>query len=1269
MRRRDLHSRLHSWQGGRWMPALDVNTFKVDERDPVDLIAFVTAFSQKLMYPGEVGGAGSWEPFFIGATKKTLIPGDISFLIAQIASVDAKREHLEVVGLGAPDNPDLLDKIYDALARLDNWCQIITLASSNKPKNSVEQDVAAMLQSLIAGNYTFATSSLPELVAYLEHDPQFAAPWARIIKSRGQLLSDIWRPKSLDDSQTNANHDALDIYGLVNRTTQVISEQAATYLDRSLIQPDHTPHAALLLAFLQLYEKVQADLNKMTRRHLNFYYRQILQLSERPSSPDKAHVYFELSPQAAPFTLVRGAQLNGGTDATGAPILFALDDDLQLDQASVARVASLYIEREPEDGAIISILARPVANSQDGFGAKLIDPDAGWSPFGPAENTVALSPANAMYAQVGLLIRSPCLLLRAGSRGLVVTLQFAAGASLKDGVDSYVAAARRQMTDPTSRRTRDEQIVASAFCLALEGTGDDGPIAAAVDLSKLADGQIAFMATLALDAPPLAPPAGSDGQTGLPALRITMARADDARVFAYSYFAGLALKSVLLDVSVAGLAPLILQTAAGLVDASKPFWPFGPLAPLGATLIFSHPDLFGKPIDTLTLNLQWSGLPVPPDSLESVYSAYGSGLTDDSFRGCLSVLSNYAWTPIATISSAPDAPASFPLFDVDSNGVVPTASRSFSFATNAAFAPLDQAALVYNATCKTGFFRLQLTDPSIGFGQQVYPQLLTSTMIANGRAAAWEQQQPMPRAPINPMLASISVDYTAHVELVLQGPSAGVDPARDEGIYRFGPFGMRTEIVDFTAFPTWPDNGYLLIGIADLDSSRGVSLLFYAEANAADFSVTLRDETKPDDAAPAVELRYFSGLNWKDLPANAVTKDTTVGLSRSGVIGLQFPSDASRFPAPDAGDLTWLQIAVTRPERYGRIIDIRCQGATATRMSPLGPNVAAPFLPANAINALVQKNPKVQLVGQPFATEGGRLAEDDRQFQIRVSERLGHKQRAILPRDYELLILDRFPNIGDAKCLTREEAKCFGVEAGEVVIVVAPLRVADADNLEPCVPEYLLREIGEFLMEICPASVDKIIVLNPEYEPIRISASLDFAVGDRAQFLNRVQQTADDFIAPWRNDYTQPLAIGTGQVDLSALRAALEDLSFVQEVSALSMVQFYNDPAPQSPGARGQMSIIRIHDTARPSFGQSVLTTWWPWSVLSPAPDHQFQLLDGPTGIGVLGLEDDFVVASNAGDFYLPPQRAGIGNMAIGLDMLVQTGIDHLAIEDDLFVG
>ena len=71
-------------------------------------------------------------------------------------------------------------------------------------------------------------------------------------------------------------------------------------------QSDHPPHIALYLAFLQLMDVLRADVNTYTERHLDFYYRRILGLSERPGMPDRVCVTLELAPAFSNYTVPAG---------------------------------------------------------------------------------------------------------------------------------------------------------------------------------------------------------------------------------------------------------------------------------------------------------------------------------------------------------------------------------------------------------------------------------------------------------------------------------------------------------------------------------------------------------------------------------------------------------------------------------------------------------------------------------------------------------------------------------------------------------------------------------------------------------------------------------------------------------------------------------------------------------------------------------------------------------------------------------------------------
>lgn len=113
------------------------------------------------------------------------------------------------------------------------------------------------------------------------------------------------------------------------------------------------PHLALLVSFLKLYQYPQQQFKDLTQRYLDFYYRTVLQLSEKSAVPDHAHVIFSLRPEEKTHKLEAGTLLSAGPDSQGIEQRYALDDDLYLNQAQVASVKTLSVEKINVDLKVI----------------------------------------------------------------------------------------------------------------------------------------------------------------------------------------------------------------------------------------------------------------------------------------------------------------------------------------------------------------------------------------------------------------------------------------------------------------------------------------------------------------------------------------------------------------------------------------------------------------------------------------------------------------------------------------------------------------------------------------------------------------------------------------------------------------------------------------------------------------------------------------------------------------------------------------------------
>jgi hypothetical protein len=106
------------------------------------------------------------------------------------------------------------------------------------------------------------------------------------------------------------------------------------------------PHFVLFLTFLALLKQAQAQMNGITRRHLDFYYQQALGLQNKPGRPDQAHVLAQLEPEEDQIFIPKGTLLFAGEDAEGDPILYQVDRELLANQAQIGPKMSLHVEKE-----------------------------------------------------------------------------------------------------------------------------------------------------------------------------------------------------------------------------------------------------------------------------------------------------------------------------------------------------------------------------------------------------------------------------------------------------------------------------------------------------------------------------------------------------------------------------------------------------------------------------------------------------------------------------------------------------------------------------------------------------------------------------------------------------------------------------------------------------------------------------------------------------------------------------------------------------------
>jgi hypothetical protein len=363
---------------------------------------------------------------------------------------------------------------------------------------------------------------------------------------------------------------------------------------------------------------------------------------------------------------------------------------------------------------------------------------------------------------------------------------------------------------------------------------------------------------------------------------------------------------------------------------------------------------------------------------------------------------------------------------------------------------------------------------------------------------------------------------------------------------------------------------------------------------------------------------------WKEFSQNQILTDTTNSFNNSGIINIDIPRDPTNNNSILSGQLHWLRVTVKgEPDLLPRCLKVATQAVSVTWVDngSSATHLLEP-LPGNSIKKLSSSISQIRGVNQPFPTFGGRPGETKLNFYTRTSERLRHKNRAVSAWDYERLVLDKFPNIHQVKCVTHVGNEDY-VPRGTVTLVVVPKIDKNIKSYHlPVVNYTILESIKTYLQSISSPFVN-IEVRNPIYERVKITAGLRFEQGkNNGTFLKKLNQDIVEFMCPWMLGVEQELELG-GVLVKDVILSFIEKCSYVEFVTKFSAVQVF----PQDSGG------FDVDDTAIHSTNSPLIRATKPWSILIPFESNPLYFVD----------EDNFQL----------PEKASISSMIIDGDFVM----------------
>ncbi len=772
-----------------------------------------------------------------------------------------------------------------------------------------------------------------------------------------------------------------------------------------------------------------------------------------------------------------------------------------------------------------------------------------WHTFGGSGEEAGMAPAT-----VGLAVVSPVLALAEGTRTITLTLGFNEDHFDADAIDETLAETIPFRFFLSTEKEMVEIAEETVVLYDAEGAAAEVPsIQITREAAEGAEGSYdhALRVTLTLDAqaPPIAPlPADSGFRTPWPVLQLLLKDIEGQKTVTKPYlaFQDLVLEHVHLQVEVSGITALTLQNDDAVLDAKKPFEPFGLSPVVGSSFYVAHPELCAKRLDTLDLDIDWLAA---PDDLNHHYMGYKdyetavipqqSPVTDNaSFKARLKLYDNRAFFEI-------DAAVS--LFHAVPGEETTGAAQPHQVGVTLAQITAGYAQYVQDLQPVTDnevlawsrYWQFELAE--LDFQDAVYP--FAASAYAGKTDAQGKPSPLFVNPPYTPKIKRLAAHYSASVELDLtNGALAGADQ-----LYHVEPFGYRAIPADadgqYAFLPQYENQGELYIGLEALAPPQNLSLLFQMAEGSAD----------PDLAREAVHWDYLSGDQWHSLEEGNLLADTTNGLLNSGIIRFSLePAQPSTVLPPE-----WYWIRATIAQDGQSVCDtvaIRAQAVRATfEDHGNAPDHLDHLLPPETITGLATPRPEVKAIHQPYSSVGGKGPEEAGHFYTRVSERLRHKNRALTSWDYERLILEAFPDVYKVQCLPVDAFDDPRL-AGAIQIIVIPdiQGKLPSDPFEPKAPADTLLEIERYLLARS-APLARFTVKNPRYVQLKVRFHVRFREGyNPGYYRPLLNEELQRYLSPWAYDESAEIVFG-GKINANLIVNFVEERDYVDYVAGITL--------------------------------------------------------------------------------------------------------------------
>lgn len=911
-----------------------------------------------------------------------------------------------------------------------------------------------------------------------------------------------------DDANAIPRRESVEYKSMKKQVTDLMSQFEQ---DSNL-----TPHLTLFVCFLKLLDFSKKAFNNLTKRHLDFYYNEILQIDKNDAQPDKVYVIFELAKKALQERIPGGTLLDGDKDTNGKKRVYKTGDDLIANQAKVVEIKSFLNDVEKRE-----LKMAPVANTADGISEKLPEDSNYWWPFG-YNSDETISDKKSIYkelpkAKLGFSVASSLFDLKEGERTVTLKIDFN-----KNATQKLQNLSKTDIENNIKVLCSGEKEWLSGIVLKCIKNEEDR-LELSFTLSKDFPAVVKYNKEILLET----------FQTDFPVVRFMIE--GEKYYDVYEALSEKLVKNIEISVDVKGVKSIQIENDNGTLNSEKPYYPFTAQPIKGSNFFIKCPEMFSKKWQNADITINWKNT---PDSIKDLYNGYviqpnqNISLQDFEALKTSSVIGSDAYFKADTALLEKEIwytkAVNIDVFQKGESGY----KTQFSINNTSNDADTSES------------IRLTLKQSSL---QDVYPKLYTLALSSKP-----ELKKLIPNEPYIPFAEDIELNYSAKEDayLYLRKDSEG-EASKSEGVqlYHEDAFGQyEKEVKTNSIVPVHENGGELYIGL-EATPQTTVSLLIQMLEGSENPLVDTFGEKE------FIEWSILSGNTWIDLSGNILQNETRRFLE-SGIVKFKISKDINTNHTRFTNGLVWIRAKSKRSyDAVCKIQGIYTQAVLATfqnqdnDLSHLNNG-----LEANTITKLITRVPQVKSVSQPYNSFDGKYKESDTEFYRRVSERLRHKHRAITQWDYEHLVLQEFPEVFKVKCLNHTSEKSYMAPGYVTLMVVPNIKNKNAfDVYQPRVSRASLNKIQNYVNELNTMHVNA-QVINPNYKEAKVEAKIKFFEQyDETFYLKQLDEDIKKYISPWAFTDSKDIDFNV-ELNVNQLINYLEQLHYVDYIDEIKIL-------------------------------------------------------------------------------------------------------------------